>query len=95
MKKILILSREFPPDMGGIGSYAYNLALASLNEGYKVTVITKAETEGIEIDKNIKGVTIVRTPFWGRNNLFNKLSTLLFGAYYLKKELKKIMTSYI
>jgi phosphatidyl-myo-inositol dimannoside synthase len=39
-KKILLLTSEFPPDPGGIGNHAYNLARAFREEGYLVHVIT-------------------------------------------------------
>ena len=51
-KKILIVTSEFPPQPGGIGNHAYNLALYLKKNGYHVTVIAdqrsedgKAETE--------------------------------------------------
>lgn len=37
--KILIVSSEFPPNTGGIGNHAYNLALALSNEGYDIEVL--------------------------------------------------------
>ena len=39
-KKILIITSEFPPNVGGIGNHAYNLAKALAGEGYSVQVIT-------------------------------------------------------
>lgn len=38
-KRILIISYEFPPNVGGIGNHAYNLAKSLSNEGYSVTVM--------------------------------------------------------
>ncbi len=38
-KKILLISSEFPPDVGGIGNHAFNLALHLSKENYKVTVV--------------------------------------------------------
>lgn len=37
--KILIISSEFPPNVGGIGNHAYNLAKALADEGYAVNVV--------------------------------------------------------
>lgn len=37
--KVLIISSEFPPNVGGIGNHAYNLALALAHEGLSVTVV--------------------------------------------------------
>ncbi|WP_417860797.1 glycosyltransferase family 4 protein [Winogradskyella sediminis] len=38
-KKILIVTSEFPPQPGGIGDHAYNMALHLSKKGYDVTVI--------------------------------------------------------
>lgn len=37
--KVLIISSEFPPNVGGIGNHAYNLAKALAEEGFDVTVV--------------------------------------------------------
>ena len=39
-QRILIITSEFPPNVGGIGNHAYNLAKALSGEGYRVEVIT-------------------------------------------------------
>ena len=39
MKKILLITSEFPPQPGGIGNHAYNLASELSGKGYEVTVI--------------------------------------------------------
>ncbi|WP_179351910.1 glycosyltransferase family 4 protein [Winogradskyella vidalii] len=44
-KKILIVTSEFPPQPGGIGDHAYNLALYFSLSGYKVTVIADQRSE--------------------------------------------------
>jgi len=38
-KSILIISSEFPPNTGGIGNHAYNLALYLAKEGFEVSVV--------------------------------------------------------
>ncbi len=38
-KRILIISYEFPPNVGGIGNHAYNLARSLSNEGFVITVL--------------------------------------------------------
>ncbi|MFN0036634.1 MAG: glycosyltransferase family 4 protein [Saprospiraceae bacterium] len=43
---ILLLSSEFPPQPGGIGSHAYNLARVLASAGYAVTVLTNARGKG-------------------------------------------------
>jgi phosphatidylinositol alpha-1,6-mannosyltransferase len=37
--KVLIISSEFPPNVGGIGNHAYNLAKSLAAEGFEVTVV--------------------------------------------------------
>jgi glycosyltransferase involved in cell wall biosynthesis len=37
--RLLLLSSEFPPNVGGIGNHAYNLAKALAAEGFDVTVV--------------------------------------------------------
>ncbi|HAI19011.1 MAG TPA: hypothetical protein DCM10_13880 [Xanthomarina gelatinilytica] len=49
-KNILIVTSEFPPQPGGIGTHAYYLALHLVKNGYGVTVISKRsgdKTEGL------------------------------------------------
>ena len=36
---ILIISSEFPPNVGGIGNHAYNLARALANKGFDISVV--------------------------------------------------------
>lgn len=52
MKKILILSREFPPGPGGIGTQAYYLAKILKAQGYEITVIC---SQGYAPEKEIEG----------------------------------------
>lgn len=44
-KRILIVTSEFPPQPGGIGTHAYHLALALNNQGYTVIVVTDQRSE--------------------------------------------------
>ncbi|MBN2261195.1 MAG: glycosyltransferase, partial [Clostridiales bacterium] len=51
-----MITVEFPPTPGGIGSYVYNLSKKLIQKGNQVTVITRGslkqkrlETDGIEI----------------------------------------------
>ncbi|MBD0823884.1 glycosyltransferase family 4 protein [Aestuariibaculum marinum] len=57
MKSILLVTSEFPPQPGGIGVHALNLAQALVNEGCKITVVTdeRSETgeEEMKFDKTL------------------------------------------
>ena len=50
MKKVIIISSEFPPLPGGIGNHALHLALSLQKEGKEVTVITDQRSRTIEED---------------------------------------------
>ncbi|WCO02540.1 glycosyltransferase family 4 protein [Psychroserpens ponticola] len=54
---IVIVTSEFPPQPGGIGNHAYNLALHLSNLGYQVKVIadqrSKTGDEELEFDKSL------------------------------------------
>lgn len=58
-KHILILTSEFPPQPGGIGTHAYHLALALNNQGYTVTVVTDQRSE----DGHAETMFDARLPF--------------------------------
>ncbi len=47
---IVIVSSEFPPQPGGIGNHAYNLALSLSQEGYNVEVITDQRSKAGEYE---------------------------------------------
>ena len=42
-RSILLISSEFPPNVGGIGNHAYNLAKSLSGAGYSITVVTNSE----------------------------------------------------
>ncbi|MGE5943059.1 MAG: glycosyltransferase family 4 protein [Flavobacteriales bacterium] len=48
---IVIVSSEFPPQPGGIGNHAYQLAKALSYEGCKVTVITDERSDSGSVEK--------------------------------------------
>jgi phosphatidylinositol alpha-1,6-mannosyltransferase len=56
MTKALIVTSEFPPQSGGIGNHAFNLAVQLSNNGYDVTVITdnRSLNGEIEIEFDVK-----------------------------------------
>ncbi len=67
MKKILIFSLEFPPMVGGAGTYSYELAKGLVNTGNKVTILTlnsnqfkKVEVNKVDNELNALGIKIIR-----------------------------------
>lgn len=67
--KILIVSSEFPPNVGGIGNHAYNLANSLAGEGFDVTVmadiinLTQKELRQFEAEQTFKIKWITRRRF--------------------------------
>lgn len=61
MKKILMLTFEFPPIIGGIGRYASQLALAAKEIGHDITVIAPQPGAGLsESDKETYPFKVIR-----------------------------------
>jgi len=50
-QQIVIVSSEFPPQPGGIGNHAYQLAKALSYKGYKVTVVTDERSDSGSAEK--------------------------------------------
>lgn len=80
-KKILIVTSEFPPQPGGIGNHAYNLAYNISMQGYDVSVIADQRSltgdEEIEFDKGLpfKVIRIKRYSFRTRMYINRIVST--------------------
>ncbi len=64
MMKLLIISAEFPPLIGGIATFGYSLAKGLREMGYDVEVVTSVGSSGSE---RLDGMRVVRTP-----NIFNR-----------------------
>jgi glycosyltransferase involved in cell wall biosynthesis len=85
-KRILLLSYEFPPLLGGAGSYVYELAVGLSRIGNKVRIVTGAhepEIEATKTDHRLRenfGVEISRIQFRGKL-FFRQLHKFLGEAY--------------
>lgn len=65
-RKIAIITSEFPPEPGGIGNHALNLAKSFSKEGFNITVLTDQRLEDVntEADFDTKlPFAVLRTPF--------------------------------
>ena len=51
MKKVLLITSEFPPVTGGIGTYCYQLATAAAKRGHDITVFAPTNDAFAKIDK--------------------------------------------
>ncbi|MGA1870989.1 MAG: glycosyltransferase family 4 protein [bacterium] len=75
--RILIYTHEFPPQYGGAGRYAYELADSLKRVGQNVSVVAPSYgNEDFIIDKEAK-FKVIRRPFWQRNVRRNLISLLL------------------
>ena len=57
--KILVISSEFPPGPGGIGSHAFNLSNGLNKRGYEVIINTKSDY----VDKDQEALFDLNCPF--------------------------------
>ena len=66
MKKILITTGIFPPDIGGPATYAETLARALVIRGFKVKVVTYSSVRKRPSDKDysFKLVRVWKKNFW-------------------------------
>ena len=79
-QKVLIVSSEFPPEPGGIGNHAYNIAKQLSMNNYTVTVVCDQRSK-ISNEKSLflKLFSIV---------LRIVLSSLFFGVNFSKDSIK-------
>jgi phosphatidylinositol alpha-1,6-mannosyltransferase len=75
VKKILLISSEFPPGPGGIGYHAYSLCVSLVNNGFKIVVlspddfVSKNEVEAFD---EIQNFIIIRYPRIGWQTYFRR-----------------------
>lgn len=89
MKKILVLSSEFPPQVGGIGTFAYNLSIGLAKTGNKVDVLTFGDGQDKNIEDKLEVCRI--SSYWNRK--FLKLFPMVFWALWIciSKKPEKIL----
>jgi glycosyltransferase involved in cell wall biosynthesis len=79
-KKVLIFSLEFPPVVGGAGTYSFELSKGLATLGHHVTVLTRdydsSEVTQIDSELEKQGVNIIRKP-WVDKVWFYSWSKLL------------------
>lgn len=87
MKRILLLSSEFPPGPGGIGTHAYHISRALEIAGWDVQVISPqdyADHERIISFNNFQPFNIERLPFH-RNKLLQTINRLWIISRILRE----------
>lgn len=60
--KICMYTSEFPPDIGGISTYVYNLSKRLVERGHDVTVVTRGTWRKTYYEK-IEGISVYRVRF--------------------------------
>lgn len=71
---ILMVSLDFLPTVGGITAHVYELSLALIKNGCKVSVITRTTKETSKPYENIDGIDVYRVNlrfFWSNLWLAN------------------------
>ena len=58
---VLLVTREFPPYFGGIGTYAYGISQAAAEIGHRVTVIAPAAPRGLSAERDARTDVSVHT----------------------------------
>jgi phosphatidylinositol alpha-1,6-mannosyltransferase len=65
VKKILLISSEFPPGPGGIGYHAFSLCVSLVNRGFEIVVMSPADfvsNNEVEAFDEIQNFKIIRYP---------------------------------
>ena len=60
---ICMVTRELPPDSGGIGYYVYNLSQKLIERGHEVTIITRGP-RGRSTQELVEGIEVFRVSFF-------------------------------
>lgn len=63
MLNICMITREFPPESGGIGYYVYNLSKKLLERGHRVTVLTRG-TSARSFKEVVEGIDVFKVSFF-------------------------------
>ncbi len=75
-----MLTDQFPPDLGGVSSYVYNLSRSLVKRGHAVAVISRGSWRGSKYER-VDGISVHRvrfipsypSPFWLQGVWVNKL----------------------
>jgi len=83
--KIIMVSNEFPPSIGGVQTHVYELSRAMVRLGHSVTVITRLFDTLLPEEEFMDGVKVIRTKLSNNHWLYDlKLHYLLMDM--IKKE---------
>ena len=60
--RICMITNEFPPKIGGMGGYVYNLSKEMVKRGHKVTVVTRGSWRGLQAAR-FNAIDVYRVPY--------------------------------
>jgi glycosyltransferase involved in cell wall biosynthesis len=83
MKKILILTHEFPPIIGGIAIYTEQIALAASKSGHDITVLAPGSKRNSKDDKKNYPYEVIR--YGAGDYSFKRLPQLIWRVYRWSK----------
>ncbi len=76
--KIIMISNEFPPSIGGVQTHVYELSRAIVRLGHEVSVVTRLANNSLPKLEMMDGVRVVRTKLSNNHLLYDvKLHRLL------------------
>lgn len=61
-KVIAIFSEYYPPHLGGLENYVYNIANKLNGRGYKIILVTTRYSEELMVEEKVENVNIIRYP---------------------------------
>lgn len=91
MKKILIITLEFPPQLGGIATYVRYFA-ESL-QGNEVIVLAPKHKDALEFDKKLNFKVVRKNPYWPKF-IWPRWTKLFWQVFWLARR-KKIDIIYL
>jgi phosphatidylinositol alpha-1,6-mannosyltransferase len=92
VKKILLISSEFPPGPGGIGYHAYSLCVSLVESGFKIAVMSPADfvsNNEVEAFDDIQKFEIIRYPRIGWQTYFHRIN--ITRAYLKQNEISTVI----
>ncbi|GAA3926545.1 glycosyltransferase family 4 protein [Litoribacillus peritrichatus] len=76
--KVIMVSNEFPPSIGGVQTHVYELSKAMVRLGHQVAVVTRLSDSALAIQEVMDGVAVFRVKLSNNHMLYDfKLHRLL------------------
>ena len=82
---ICMITREFPPESGGIGYYVYNLSRKLLESGHRITILTRGR-EAKTIREMVAGIDVFKVSFFPFYPLHMSIHGVFINMIFKKLE---------